>query len=454
MAETAFVLIVEDQPEHADAMGEALRRVGHACRISPSAEDAIDSMETRLPDVVVTDYKLGGAKDGIDVLRAAKRLMPPPEVVLVTAYGDEQLCRDALKTEGAFDYLLKPLDVDSLRSVVNQAARRAIAGKREIARRERLDTQLTFDGVIGASPKMARLLDIVHRVADTKLTVLITGESGAGKELIARAIHENSSRRKNVLKAINCAGLSETLLESELFGHVKGAYTGAASDHKGLFEYADGGTLFLDEIGDMPLPMQAKLLRVLENGEVVPVGSNEGTRVDVRFIAATNRDLRTLVDEKNFREDVYHRINNVVLAIPPLRERREDVPVLVEHYLNAATEEFGKSIEEIDPEAMRMLTTYAWPGNVRELIGVIQRMVVFSAGSKLTIEDVPEEVRGPTELAPVSSAAFVNLNLEHIEREAIRLALQQADGNRERAAQLLGIPTRTLYRRLQKYELG
>jgi DNA-binding NtrC family response regulator len=283
--------------------------------------------------------------------------------------------------------------------------------------------------------------------------VLIMGESGTGKELIARAIHYHSRRRKNRLVALNCAGLSESILEDELFGHVKGAYTGAGTEREGRFEHADGGTLFMDEIGDMPAVMQAKLLRVLENGEVVRLGSNEPIQVDVRFISATNRDLDEMVAERKFREDLYFRIKGVTIRIPPLRDRRQDIPLLVHYFTQQAAERYGKEIEGVEPRAQQILMSYAWPGNVRQLKNVVENMAVLSSGNQLTAESLPSEIR-PGEVEPAGDMNnLVGISITQAERELIRNTLKMVDGNREQAAKILGIGERTLYRKIKEYEL-
>jgi len=283
--------------------------------------------------------------------------------------------------------------------------------------------------------------------------VLILGENGTGKELIAKAIHNHSKRRKNHLVIMNCAGFAPTILEDELFGHVKGAFTGAASDREGRFEHADGGTLMLDEIGDMPPEMQAKLLRALENGEVVRLGSNDPIQVDTRIISATNRNLDEMVTEKQFRQDLYYRINGVTIRIPPLRERREDIPLLLHYFLQRSAEEDGKPIEAIDPEAQKYLMSYSWPGNVRQLQKTVKQMVVLATGPKITVDNLPQEIR-PAPSDPIGGLGnLVGISLEQAERELIRNTLKQTSGNREQAAKILGIGERTLYRKIKEYGL-
>ncbi len=448
------ILIVEDEGSHGEAVKEGLERTGHACRLVDSGDEAVASIRERPPHVVVTDYRLGGRLNGMDVLRTARRLNPWTQVILITAHGDERLARDALKVDGAYDYLTKPLDLEELRNTVNRAARQAMIARESAALRDQLAQACTFEGIIAVSGPMRQVVDRVRRVANTKLTVLIYGESGTGKELIARAIHNNSNRRAKPWVPVNCAGISEGILESELFGHVKGSFTNALTDRRGLFEEADGGTVFLDEIGDMPVAMQAKLLRVLENGEVVRVGSNKPLRVDVRVVAATNRNLKEGVAAKTFREDLFFRINQAEINLLPLRDRREDIPPLVEYLIQQANELHGKTVRHITPETLRLLHNYRWPGNVRELRNVVSQMVVFAEGDTLGVEDLPSTppINATTDIVPVTPRAF-NVTLDELTRVAIQAALAQNQGNREKAAKQLGIGARTLYRKLKEYGL-
>ncbi len=456
--QTAFVLVVEDEEAHGEAIAEGLRRAGHACHVVSNAADAIESIRNRPPDVVVTDYRLAGDEGptGLDILREAKKAGPESEVILITAYGSEQLAREALGGDGqtrAFDYLTKPVDLEDVREIVSRAAAKAIANREAKRLSERLKGAVHFDGIVAGATVMQRVLRIVRQIAPTKITALILGETGTGKELIARAIHANSPRRSKPYKVINCAGLNENLLESELFGHVRGAFTGAISERKGLLEAADGGTVFLDEVGDMPLTMQAKLLRALESGEVLPVGCNETRHTDVRVIAATHRDLRELIKESKFREDLYYRLNQVSVRIPPLRERREDIPLLIQHFIQLGNAEHAREIQGIAPEAVRLLVNQRWDGNVRQLRQVIAQMLVLAPGPILEMADVPEEFRQSTEIIPVTSGFLAGHTLQELEKVAIQQTLKLTAGNREKAAKLLGIGARTLYRKLKEYEI-
>ena len=386
------ILIVDDEQEHAQVMCEALQRLGHRCDVTYSLAEAEGRLGRKPYDVVVTDLVMEGRRDGLEVLHRAQALNPPPPVLLVTAHADIPTCKQAL-AEGAYDYIEKPLDLDYFRAQVNRAAERAALQKQNQILQEQIEHHSGFEGIIGASSAMRQVVQTARQVATSDIPVLIMGESGTGKELIARAIHNSSRRRKNRLVTLNCAGLSESILEDELFGHIKGAFTGAQTERAGRFEHADEGTLFMDEIGDMPAAMQAKLLRVLENGEVVRLGSNDPIKVDVRFISATNRHLEEMVAERQFREDLYFRIKGVTIHIPALRERREDIPVLIHYFVQQASERYNKPVEGLAPEARQALMAYSWPGNVRELKNAIENMVVLSPGPVLGLENLPREIR-------------------------------------------------------------
>lgn len=448
------VLVVDDERDHADGIVEALGKLPVKALAVYTGEHAVEVLRNQAVDVVVTDLKLEGRVDGLGVLREARHRGDGAEVILITAYATIDNCKEAMR-QGAFDYLVKPLDIDHLRALVEQAARKAATSR--AARQESPAEQdsFLFEGIKGVSPAMQGIFEVVRRVARTNISVLIEGSSGTGKELLARAIHRNSLRRDKPFKPVNCAGLTETLLESELFGHVKGAFTGANTDRKGLFEIADKGTLFLDEIGDMPLSMQAKLLRVIEDGVVVPVGSSKATVVDVRIISATNRSLTKLIEQKEFREDLYFRIRGVSVRLPSLRERTVDIPILAEHFLQEAVEETGSKVKGFTPAAMGALTTYEWPGNIRQLRNMIRTMVVMCDRDKIDVHDLPPEISQRRQL-PGSSPAPADLagvSLNDLEKKAIVDTLAKTQGNREQAAKILGIGERTLYRKIKEYDL-
>lgn len=454
MSDTAFILIVEDERSHGEAVKEGLERSGHACRLVESGDEALTSMKARMPHVVISDFRLGGRLTGLDVLKKAREMSPWTQGILITAHGDERLARDAIIEGGAYDYLTKPLDLEALRSTVSRAARQAITLRENHLMREQLNKAYSFEGIIAVSSAMRSALDRARRLANTKLTVVIYGESGTGKELIARAIHNNSDRRKKPWVPVNCAGISEGILESELFGHVKGSFTNAHADRAGLFEAADGGTIFLDEIGDMPQNMQSKLLRVLENGEIVRVGSSKPIKVDVRVVCATNRDLKQAVAERTFREDLFFRINQADINLLPLRDRREDIAPLVHHFIQQANLLHRKNVRGISPECLRLLENYRWPGNIRELQNVVNQMVVFSDTEMLDVKDLPSTppINTTTEIVPLKPRAM-NLTLRDLEKLAIQHALVQHGGNREKAAKQLGIGARTLYRKIKEYDI-
>jgi DNA-binding NtrC family response regulator len=448
------VLVVDDERDHADGMVEALGRLPVKALAVYTGEHAIEVLRQQRVDVVVTDLKLEGPADGLDVLREAKRNGDPTEVILITAYATIDNCKEALR-QGAFDYLVKPLDIDQLRTLVEQAARRVTAAHARQAEDQEEQGAFVFEGIKGVSPAMQGIFEVIRRVAPTNISVLIEGPSGSGKELLARAIHHNSLRRDKPFKPVNCAGLTETLLESELFGHVKGAFTGANTDRKGLFEIADKGTLFLDEIGDMPLTMQAKLLRVLEDGIVTPVGANKATVVDVRVISATNHNLTKLIERDTFRQDLYFRIRGVNVVLPPLRERPEDIPILARHFLEEAVEETGSKVTGITEAALGILAAYEWPGNIRQLKNVIRTMVVMCDRPQIDVPDLPPEISGRRQLPGASSApaSLAGVSLNELEKKAIADTLARTQGNREKAAKILGIGERTLYRKIREYNL-
>ncbi|MFW5652612.1 MAG: sigma-54-dependent transcriptional regulator, partial [Planctomycetota bacterium] len=347
---TAQVLIVDDEAEHAEVMSDALRRPGHVCTVRTTPADALAELDGGQFDVIVTDLIMEGGPAGMKILEEARRLQPDAKTIMVTAHGDVPTAKEALR-KGAYDFIEKPLDLEVFRNLVNRAAEAAVLRYQNQNLRDQLDDQYGFEGIIGTSPAMRQVLRMIQQVAPTDLPVFVLGDTGTGKELIARALHNASNRQGNRFKPVNCAAFTESLLESELFGHVKGAFTGAEKPKEGVFEFANGGTLFLDEIGDMPLEMQSKLLRVLESGEVVRVGSNESKTVDVRLVAATHRDLSGMVDREEFRRDLYYRIKGVEIRLPPLRERREDIPLLVKRAIEQHAARFGKHIEGITDEA-------------------------------------------------------------------------------------------------------
>lgn len=458
---TAQILIVEDEPEHADVMADALRRLGHVCTIVNDVASAREELKLGSFDVIVTDLVMPGAgaegageEAGLQVLDVAKANQPHAETIMVTAHGDVPTARAAFK-HGAYDFIEKPLDLEVFRNLVNRAAE-TVALRQENVSLHRQIESAGFEGIIGNSKSTAQLIASIKQIAPTNIPVLITGESGTGKELVARAVHRNSKRREGRYVTFNAAGQSETLVEDELFGHVRGAFTGADKNREGVFEYANGGTLFLDEIGDMPLTMQAKLLRVLESGEVIRLGANELRTVDVRFVTATNRDLQAMVREGAFREDLFFRIKGAHLHVLPLRERREDIPPILDHAVARYARELDRRITGVTEPAMLRLLGYSWPGNVRQLLNVVQNMVVMCDEEKIDVRHVPPDIVWEQEDDAGSAAApgsLAGIGLDQLEKRAIRETLKLTGGNREQTAKLLGIGERTLYRKLKEYGL-
>ena len=368
----------------------------------------------------------------------------------MTAHGDIPTAKSALQG-GAYDFIEKPLDLDVFRNLINRAAETVMLRQQNENLKGQVDSAFGFEGIIGDSPAIRKIIELIRQVGPSNLPVLITGESGTGKELVAAAIHNQSKRASKKYVAFNCAGQSESLLEDQLFGHVRGAFTGADRDREGVFEYANGGTLFLDEIGDMPLSMQAKLLRVLETGDVVRLGQNSDRSTDVRFVSATNQNLKELCESGAFREDLYFRINGAELHVPPLRQRREDIPLLINHALGKYAAEMDCTRPTMSEPAILRLVAYDWPGNVRELINVVQRMAVMSSTDTIEIAQVPDEIRSSSTDDSYEVGSLAGIGLDKLEKEAIRQTLAMTGGNREQTSSLLGIGERTLYRKLKEY---
>ena len=453
----AQVLIVDDEKDHAETMAEALHKPGHICTIVNSKKAAEDELRHGNFDVVVTDLVMETPRSGMEVLELVRQVQPDAATIMVTAHGDIPTAKEALRG-GAYDFIVKPLDLVVFRNLVQRAAESVLLRHQNEKLRGQVDAAYGFEGIIGESAAIRQVITSIRQVGPTNIPVLISGESGTGKELVAHAIHQYSKRKERRFVPFNAAGQAESLLEDQLFGHVRGAYTGADKDREGVFEYGDRGSVFLDEIGDTPLSMQPKLLRVLEKGEIVRLGSNDARKVDVRFISATNRDLRTMIKQGQFREDLYYRLRGVEINIPPLRERREDIPLLVRHALGRFARELDRVIPTISEPAMLRLVAFQWPGNVRELMNIVHRMMVGSSANVLDVKDVPAEIHvtdSEDAAMGVSSGlgGLAGCGLGRLEKEAIRQTLAMAEGNREKAAQMLGIGERTLYRKLKEYGL-
>jgi len=447
---------VDNDESHARAVAESLDRIGCRCHVATSGSRGAQMLEERPYDVVLTDLVMSDV-DGLEILSRAKQQTPDPEVILITGHGTIPSAVTAMQ-RGAFNYLLKPLDVGQLRAVTKKAAEGARLRRANVELKRRLDERFGFEGVIGQSPQMRDVIERLKRIAPTDASVLIEGETGTGKELVAQAIHQNSPRKGKPFVALNCAALSENILESELFGHVKGAFTDASSDRVGKFEYAHGGTLFLDEVGDMPMATQIKLLRVLENSEVTRVGSNDPIKVNVRILSATNRNLEDSINAGTFRRDLYHRLKVVTVRLPTLQERSADIPVLIDHFLKLFAKRHNKQIKGVTSAARRRLLAFEWPGNVRQLRNVVESMVVVDYDGLLDLDDLPEELadQQPSERASPSASltVLVGRPLQEIERLFIAETLRVTGGNREEAAGMLGIAQRTLYRKIKEFKLA
>jgi len=449
------VLVVDDERDHADGIAESLEKLSTKAIAVYSGKDALEIIHSKDVDVIVTDLKLGGEIDGLAILEETKKHNDKAEVILITAYATIDTCKEAIKL-GAYDYLVKPIDIAQLRALVTQAGQKASAARAGRVQKQKTGKdEFDFDGMRGSNPAMEGIFEVLRRVAPTNISVLIEGESGTGKELLARAIHKNSQRWDKPFRPVNCAGLTETLLESELFGHAKGAFTGAANDRKGLFEVADKGTLFLDEIGDMAPNSQAKLLRVIEDGIVIPVGSNKPTVVDVRIISATNQNLPKLIEERKFRQDLYFRIKGVNISLLALRDRAEDIPALADYFLKEAASEVGSKVIGITDAALAVLSKYDWPGNIRQLRNCIRTMVVMCDRDMLDVVDIPPDIVQRPQLVAGSSitTGLAGVSLDELEKQAIADTLVKTKGNRENAAKILGIGERTLYRKIKEYNL-
>lgn len=451
----AEVLIVDNDHAHAETVAESLERVGCHCHVATSGQQGARLIEETPFDVVVTDLVMNDI-DGLGILSHSKADQPDAEVILMTGHGTVPSAVEAMRS-GAFNYLLKPLDVGQLRATVMKAVESSRLRQTNLELKRRLDEKFGFEGVIGDSPQMRDVIERLKRIAPTYASVLIQGQTGTGKELVAQSIHQNSPRKNKPFVALNCAALSENILESELFGHIKGAFTDASADRIGKFEYAHGGTMFLDEVGDMPLPTQIKLLRVLENGEITRVGSNSPVKVNVRILSATNCNLEDSITAGTFRNDLYHRLKVVTIRLPTLCQRSQDIPILIDYFMKQFVVQHGKQIKGMSSAARHKLMTFDWPGNVRQLRNVVESMVVVDYDGLLDIDDLPEELVGPPEPvgqpSTASLTALVGKPLAEIEQLFVAETLRLTAGNREEAAKMLGIGERTLYRKIKDYGL-
>jgi len=447
------LLVVDDEQSIRKLCMTIGGSLGYSCAEAESAEAALARVEQEMPDLILTDLKLP-SQSGVELLRQAKALFPRTEIAIMTGHGSIESAVDAMKL-GAYDYIEKPFRVEKMRLLLQRMAEKVRLVTENEFLRERVNTEDNLDGIIGASANIQDVLRMISRLKDTRTPVLVSGESGTGKELVARAIHFRGAMAQTPFVAVDCGSLVPTLMESELFGYEKGAFTGAIKSKSGLFHAANGGTIFLDEIGELPLEMQAKLLRVLQEREVRPVGSNAPISVDVRVIAATNRDLETAYREGTFRKDLYFRLNVVTVHLPALRERRSDIPMLVHHFLNRYAP--GTNLQ-VTPAAMKSLLQYEWPGNIRELENCVARAVTLGDRQIIDVADLPPAIRAegaePSQRTPMESSSLSTTALAEMERMTILKVFEQANGDKALAGRMLGISRATLYRKLKRYNIS
>jgi two-component system response regulator PilR (NtrC family) len=453
------ILVADDEQSMREFLDIMLKREGYRVSSASNGEEVLKLVEKDLFDLILMDIRMP-KMDGISVLKNIKVLSPETTVIMITAYASADTAIKAMK-EGAYDYITKPFKVEEIKLIIKNALEKKNLQKENILLKQVVRDRYHFENIIGQSPKMLDLFDLMEKVAPTKTNILITGESGTGKELVAKAIHYNSPRKDKPFVTLNCGAIPEPLIESELFGHMKGAFTDAIVTKKGLFEVADEGAIFLDEISELPLMMQVKLLRVLQDKEFKRVGGTEDIRVDVRIISATNKDLEEAVREKQFREDLFYRLNVIQIKIPPLLERREDIPHLANHFLKKYSEELNKNITKISPEALQILLNYHYPGNVRELQNIIERAVALEIGQELGAQNLSSYLddqlplkKGP--IIPDIPSEGINLEkvVEDLERSLLMKALDKSKGIKKKAADLLHINFRSMRYRLEKYGLN
>jgi two-component system response regulator HydG len=459
LLDTSFLklLVVDNEAAHARAMTESLEKVGYHCEVATSGPEAAKLIERETYDIVITDMVMNDV-DGMQILKLVRERLPDCQVVMVTGHATVPVAVEAMQ-RGAFNFLEKPITPNRLRAIAEKAAEAVLLKRQNTELLQRLDERFGFEGIIYVSKKMQNVVDRIRRIATTDATVLVTGENGTGKEVIAQAIHQNSQRRSKRIVAMNTGAIAENLVESELFGHVKGSFTDAVADREGAFQYANGGTLFLDEVGDMPMSTQIKLLRVLEENQITRVGDNKTIKVNVRLISATNRPLEAMIESGTFRKDLYHRLKVVTVELPALRERPEDVVPLMDHFRKSFLRRHEKPVAHFTPSVTKRFFEYSWPGNVRELRNFVETMVVLDTDGKLDVDDLPPELCEETDeiisdKVPVfaTETALIGQPLSVIERWAIEETLKLTHDNRDEAAKVLGIGARTLYRRLDQYK--
>src|SRR4030066_809859 len=442
------VLVVDDDLEMCGMLSDVLKEEGFFVTTTGDSLEASKILKREEFDVLVTDLKMKGLK-GLDLLEGVNKVAPMTPVIIITAFGTIESAIKAMKM-GAYDYITKPFQMDEIVLTVKKALENRLLKKEVIRLRKEVESRYDFHQLIGKSPLMQKIYDLIERISDSSSNVLITGESGTGKELVAKAIHYNGVRKEGPFVAINCAAIPETLLESELFGYKKGAFTDAKSDKKGLIFEANEGTLFLDEISEMPLPLQPTLLRVIEEREVRPLGDTNSYPIDVRIISTSNRDIGSSIQRGRFREDLYYRLKVIAIKMPPLRGEREDIPVLVQHYIHKFSKELKKGVSGVSEEALKIFLNYSWPGNVRELENVIQRAVTLSQHEVILPDDLPASIIQKPDEKLFEKAMEEKFTLDQLEKEYVKRVLIETGGNKSKAAERLGLDRKTLYRKLEE----
>jgi two-component system response regulator PilR (NtrC family) len=454
------VLVVDDERSMREFLAICLRREGHQVSVAESGERALEALGESAADIVVTDLKMPGKVDGLGLLKGIRERGLDTEVIVVTAFATPQTAIEAMK-QGAYDYLTKPFKVDEINAVIHRALEKRALVEANVALREKVTGRYRLASLLARSPQMQRVFELIGKIHSTRTSILVTGESGTGKELVARALHSEGNRSQKAFVAVNCGAIPEELMESELFGHRKGSFTGAVADKSGLFQQADGGILFLDEIGELSLGLQVKLLRALQERKVKPIGDTTETEVDVRVVAATNRELEEEVARGGFRSDLYYRLNVIEVRLPPLRQRREDIPLLIDHFVRRYAVEQEKRLAGVTADAMKVLQSYDYPGNVRELENIVEHAVTMASGARIDVGDLPRlrqtVATGASDGASVAipdDGFDLDRALADYERAIVLRALDQSGGVRKRAARLLGITFRSLRYRLAKLGLA
>jgi two-component system response regulator PilR (NtrC family) len=452
------ILVVDDEKSMCEFLEIMLQKDGYDVTSTTNGEKALELIDNNLYNMVLTDVKMPGV-DGFEVLRKTKEISPDTVVIMITAYGSPEGAVTAIK-EGAYDYITKPFRVEEVKLTIKKSLERSDLIRENIRLRQEVEERYKFWNIIGKSPKMQRVYELVEKVSQTKANVLITGESGTGKELVAKAVHYNSARKDQSFVTLNCGAIPENLLESELFGHMKGSFTGAIANKRGLLEMAEGGTLFMDEIGELPFSLQVKLLRVIQEREFKRVGGTDDIKVDVRIISASNQDLQRKVAQGGFREDLFYRLNVIQIKLPPLRERKEDIPLLVNHFIRKYSADTGKKIEEISPEALELLLNYDFAGNVRELENIIERSLTLETSSTITERHIRSYLNErmisksiPPSLEIPEEGMDLNKVVEDLEKAFILKALENTGGIKKKAAEILGMNFRAMRYKLAKYGL-